>query len=120
MKSHVFTDEDFTLFNLKVGEYIAAFGITGWIVDVEHEQIGDGACAQLSFDVVSRKCCIRLTKVVEYDFGMDSDPDALAKHEVLHLLLADFCWTAAHEKDHCCDAVVAKEHELINRLMEVL
>lgn len=120
MKTHIFTDEDFTLFNLKVGEYIALFGITGWDVEVDHAQIGEGSCACLDFNVVARKCHFRLTKVLEYDFGIETDVDLLAKHEVLHLLLADYCWTTAHEGEHCCDAVVAKEHELINRLMEVL
>ena len=120
MKSHTFTTEDYSKFESKVQQYMKELGVTGWQMDVRQEHIGHGTCAQLDYNIVARKAIIRLTETVEYDYAVTTDPEELAKHEVLHLLLADLCWTPAHEQDYSCDAVISKEHDVINKLLAVL
>ena len=48
------------------------------------------------------------------------DMERTALHEVLHLLLSDFCWAAANTQDDFSDSVLAYEHDIINRLLKVI
>lgn len=120
MISHTFTGEDFEKFEKHVCKYLEKLQITGWNIQIRHEQIGNGTSADISYNIVSQHACFRLTQTVEYDYPVLQDPKALAKHEVLHLLLATLIWTAARTDDHCADDIVAHEHNVINRLMEVM
>ena len=119
MKYHTFTPEEFLLFEQAVQDFMQKLEITGWELELRQEQVGGGICAELDYNIVARKALMRLTVNVEYDYAIITDIVKLAKHEVLHLLLADFCWTAAEQRDHCSDAVISREHEVINRLMKV-
>jgi hypothetical protein len=120
MKIHTFTDEDFAEFKAKAEELINTFGLHEWHVTISHEQIGDRVAAQTSCNHVARHASIRLTKQNEGDFGIEWDPKRLALHEVLHLLMWDFCETTAKLGDPTLSLVVAQEHALVNRLMRVL
>lgn len=120
MKSHEFTDDDFKLFDCAIHDYIKLFGLTDWVVSVQHDQIGEGTMAQVQYKALGKSACFRLTKHTEFDYGLGTDPKRLALHEVLHLLLADFCETSAKLADSQHDLVIAREHEVIHKLMRVI
>ncbi len=120
MKTHTFSAADFKRFAKCANDLIDRLGVTGWDFDITHEQIGDGTCACACYDNVSKNAGITLSKNVDYEYSICTDVEVLAKHEVLHLLLADFCWTAAQSGKNCSDEVVSKEHEVINRLLGVI
>ena len=116
MESHVFSDEDFARFSFAVAHWMTALGLTEWKYDVMHHQIGDRVCAQVQYNCVTRSAVFRLTKAGEFDYGHETNVIELAKHEVLHLLLADYCFTASKARDEYADLVIAHEHAVINRL----
>ena len=120
MKIHTFTDEDFIKFKAKAEELINTFGLHEWHVTISHEQIGDRVAAQTSCNHVARHASIRLAKQNEGDFGIEWNPERLALHEVLHLLMWDFCETTAKLGDSNHSLVIAQEHALVHRLMRVL
>lgn len=100
--------------------YMTDFGMHDWVVSVLHDQIGDGVIAQVQYRANAKSACFRLTKHAEFDYGFDTDVKRLALHEVLHLMLADFCETTAKLSDPSHDLVIAREHEVLNKLMRVI
>lgn len=120
MQTYEFSAEDFSAFEAAVRRYMSDFGMADWVVNVMHDQIGDGVMAQVQYKAVGKYACFRLTKHTEFDYGAGTDPDRLALHEVLHLLLADFCETCAKLGDVGHDLVIAREHEVLHRLMRVI
>lgn len=120
MKVEVFTEKDFDEFRLAVVKWMVALNLTGWRFEVQHEQIGDGTRASVSYNHRAKLAVFRLTRSAEFDFGAVDTPERLALHEVLHLLVADLVTEAAKTGDDMCDTVVSREHELIHRLMEIL
>jgi len=74
------------------------------------KQIGNGIAAQTQYNTVSKNASIRLTINSEGDFGVITNVEKLAIHEVLHLLLADWCETAAKMQSSNHDLVVVEEH----------
>jgi len=120
MQTHVFTDKDFALFKDTVEKWIIDFGITGWGVEIRHEQIGDKSIAQVSTNPVSRNAFFRLTLQVESDYALERDPVKLAIHEVLHLLLADFAWTISTSGGEYSDISMGHEHSIIHRLIKLI
>lgn len=120
MKTKIFTDDDFAVFEAKVRELIHLFGMYEWHLTITHEQIGDRVCAQTQYNIVAKTASIRLTKQAEGDFGLLWEPERLAVHEVLHLVLSEFCETAAMLGSSTHALVVAQEHGVLNRLMRAL
>ena len=120
MKVHTFTENDFKLYQAAILRWLDEFGITEWHVTITHEQIGQGVSAQTQYNTVSKSVSFRLTHNTEGDFGMLIDPERLALHEVLHLLLADYCETVAKMASPIHDLVIAQEHGVLNKLMRVL
>ena len=120
METQVLTNDDFKVYRAHVDGWLKKFGISEWSVEYQHAQIGDRVAAQVQYDCRAKSAVFRLTKVKEGDYGMGSTIEELALHEVLHLLIADYGWTASTVKDDMADVVVSHEHELINRLMRVL
>lgn len=120
MKQHTFTDADFEEFRTQIHRMLDLLGIIDWHVTIEHAQIGDRVTAQIQANPVTKSAYFRLTKSTEGDYGFVADVRELAIHEVLHLLLFDFCCTTAKLGDAYHELVVGREHEVINRLMRVL
>lgn len=120
MKIHTFTPEDFEKFKVKVQSLLDTFGMHEWNVTIAQEQIGDRVNAQATYNNNTKNASIRLTINAEGDFGMVWDVEKLAVHEVLHLLLADWCETAARLQSATHDLVVGQEHAVLNRLMRVI
>ena len=117
MKTFRFDESDFRVFKESVEELIALFGLVEWNLMIVHEQIGGNVVAQTQYNSVSKNASIRLTEQCEADFGIEDDLERLALHEVLHLLVADFCEASAKLGDTHHDLVVGAEHQLIARLM---
>lgn len=120
MKTHVFTEAEFVTFKAKVEWLVEKFGLRDWHLMITHEQIGDRVCAQTQYNVVAKTASIRLTQQVEGDFGLLWEPERLAMHEVLHLVLCEYCETVARLGSSTHELVVAQEHGVLNRLMRVL
>lgn len=120
MKTKVFTEQDFLQFEAKVNALVDLFGLREWHLMVTHEQIGDRVCAQTQYNIVAKTASIRLTKQVEGDFGLLWDVDRLAMHEMLHLLLCEYCETVAKLGSSTHDLVIAQEHGVLNRLMRAI
>lgn len=120
MTPHTFTSEDFSAFKQAVHYWLNKFGISEWHVTVLHDQIGDRNNAQCQYNTTTKNVCFRLTINTEGDYGMVLDPERLALHEVLHLVLADYCETTCKLADPVHPLVVAREHEVMNRLMRAL
>ena len=120
MKTHTFTANDFEIFKARVLSLVEQLGLTEWNLSITHEQIGDRVAAQTNYNSVSKNASIRLTINTEGDFGMVSDLGKLALHEVLHLLLADWCETTAKLGSPTHDLVIAQEHAALNRLMRII
>lgn len=120
MKTHTFTDEDFEKFKARVEDLINVFGLHEWHLTITHDQIGDRVTAQTQYNSVAHTASIRLTKHTEGDFGLEWDVERIAMHEVLHLLLSDYCETVAKLGSAAHELVVAQEHAVLHRLMRVL
>lgn len=120
MNTYIFTEELFESFRTSILEYINKLQISGWKIEIRHEQIGGDSCARFDYDFIPKTCCFRLTKQIEYNFGLETDIIKLAKHEVLHLFFIELCWLSAFSGDSCSDVVIAKEHELIHKLCDIL
>ena len=119
MKTKVFTSSDFKTFKQEVERLAGALGLSEWHLSIFHEQIGNNCCAQTQYSHTAKSACIRLTIQVEGDYGLEWDPKRLAMHEVMHLLLADFCETSCKIGDVLNPLVIAQEHAVIHRLMKV-
>lgn len=120
MKTHTFSDADFQCFSQAVRHWIEQLGLTEWAFSIEHDQIGDGVSASVSCNPKSKAAPFRLTRAIEYDYGVTLDLRKLALHEVLHMLFYDFGWVIAQAKDDYADVVISHEHEIIHRLMRVI
>jgi len=120
MKQHTFTGDEFKEFSDRIYHWMNAFGITDWHVTIEHVQIGDRVAAQTQANPISKSVSFRLTQSIEGDYGFVTEVSQLALHEVLHLLLFDFCCATASLGDAYHDIVIGREHEVINKLMRVL
>jgi hypothetical protein len=120
MKTHTFTPSDFERFTAKVQWLVHEMGLTEWNLTITHEQIGDRVAAQTQYNTVSKNAVIRLTINSEGDFGLVTEVDRLAVHEVLHLALADWGETIAKMQNANHDLAVAQEHAVLNRLMRVI
>jgi hypothetical protein len=120
VKTHVFVPSDFKRFAAKVQSLINELGMTEWHLTITHEQIGGGVAAQTQYNTVSKNASIRLSVNTEGDFGFITNVEELAIHEVLHLLLADWCETASKMQSSNHDLVVAQEHAVLNRLARII
>ena len=120
MTPHTFTTDDFKKYGAAVHRWLEAFGVTDWCVTIMHDQIGDRVNAQCQYNTTTKQVCFRLTVNTEGDYGMVIDPERLALHEVLHLVLADYCETVAKLGDPVHPLVASREHEVINKLMRVM
>lgn len=116
-----YTRKEFLQYKQRVNEWLRRFGMDKcWNVDFKQRTIGDGIAGNTTYNTVSRNACFQLAEVQTGDYCLHDDMNALALHEVLHLLVADLVWTTKEMKDDAHDLVISREHELINRLMPVL
>lgn len=120
MKTFSFSPLAFDRFESSVNYWMNRLGLTEWNYSVEHTQLSDGVSACVDYNNKSKNARFSLTAFCSGDFAFEADVQALALHEVLHLMLSDFCWVSAQAKDDFADVVISHEHELINRLLKVI
>lgn len=121
MKTHT-TTADFQAFKAECQKWIERFGLSEWKVEYHHHDFGDDnrKQAQCCYSVDSKAAALRLAKRVLPDaFGYIPLREA-ARHEVLHLLLAEYCDVCVASEANSDVALVAAEHSVINRLLRVL
>ena len=117
---HSYNESDFIRYTQEIDKFINRLGITEWKYSTVHKQLDTGISASVNYDVKAKNALFSLTKIVEYDYGLETDVVALSKHEVFHLLFADLCQIAADEQSSFANPVIACEHGVINRLMRVI
>lgn len=120
MKAHTFTPDDFEVFKARISELIDKFAMHDWRINIVHEQIGNGVNAQVQYDTIAKNACFRLTINSEGDYGFVRSAERLATHEMLHLVLADFCTACCSLHDPVHPIVIGAEHAALNRLMRAL
>ena len=94
------------------------FGLTDYQLIVEHRerQSDDTAMARVHISVDSRIATVKWFDHPEPVLSLRN----LAKHEMLHVLLSDFVFTAASLRSNEHDDVIREEHKVIARLMDVI
>lgn len=120
MKSHVFSKSEFKAFQSGVIFWMDRLGLYGWNYSVEQSPCDDGVIASVFYENTTKKAKFVLTNKCCGELLADEDMERTALHEVLHLLLSDFCWSAAKTQDEFSDSVLAYEHDVINRLLKVI
>ena len=116
-----YTKKEFLEYKQSVRNWMKKFGMaSSWNIDFKQRTIGDGISGNTTYNTVSRNACFQLAEVQTGDYCLHDNMDELGLHEVLHLLLADLVWTTKEMKDDAHDLVIAKEHEVLLRLIPVL
>ena len=109
---------DFEEFKQHVNKWMARLDVTGWRIGFAQRQMPDTALT--TYDSVAKIACFQLTIEQSGDFCRWESSDDLALHEVIHLLLADLVRTAAVLGDDTHNLVVAREHEVVHKLVAAL
>ncbi len=89
-------------------------GLTDWTFVYKIDRRDNDHYGYVTYSWDSRLATITLVP------GKDSDIEAIALHEVLHVLLADLLATVASRASDTHPDVVREEHRVIERLMAVL
>lgn len=87
-----------------------------WDVYVEIGTLTDGTMADVSRDSVSRSAVVRLHDEIP---GVEVSLDEIAKHEMIHLLLADLA-TLAHSREATHDQLTIEEEKVVVKLSRLL
>jgi hypothetical protein len=96
-------------------EWQIKLGLTDWTLRFKVEK-GDGSrWAHVDYDLECRQ-----VQVISYPDKMDANPDRIALHEMLHILLADYVSLAANRCSDTHTDVVREEHRAIERLLNAL
>lgn len=104
-------------FEKLVEEHRQALGIEDFDIVVEHGELNDGTLADVTRDVDARSCLIRLHPPSSHE---DLDHlSQLAKHELMHVLLADFS-ALAHDRESSHSDIERAEEALVVRLTRLL
>ena len=102
-------------FESRVEHWRDLLGITSFDLSVEQGTLDDGTLADVTRDVDSRSCAVRLHEPPE---GND-DLDSLARHEMIHVLLADLS-ALAHSREATHAEIERAEEALVVRLTRLL
>ena len=127
-KCHVITEKHFAIFKHEALRLIRLWAIDDWKVSLVHERLKE-CYAQCRTDAVSRVCTLSLsTTGVEMDGNGDKhyaptdfSIRETARHEVIHLLLADLDdvgrrrYATKDEVERASESVARKLHELLPR-----
>ena len=90
-------------------------GIDSFDLYVEQGALDDGTLADVTRDVDSRSCLIRLHEPPDGDDHLS----ALAKHEMIHVLVADLS-ALAHSREATHAEIERAEESLVVRLCRLL
>lgn len=93
-------------------------GISDFDIYVEQGTLDDGTLADVTRDVDSRSCVIRLHAPPDGDDDLDH-LSSLARHEMIHVLLADLS-ALAHSREATHAEIERAEEALVVRLTRLL
>ena len=123
MTKHKTTQRHFELFRAECEKWIEIFGLKGWEVHINHDDIdADETRADCSISTSSRYCEIRLNKKWGKDHGVkltDRQIERYAFHEVCELLLAPLVANAEHRYATKIE-ILETTHDIIRTLENVL
>lgn len=95
--------------------YRRRFGLSDWRITY-HREKDTQTVARVAMSVT-----LRFARVMWSDNpDRDATPKEIAKHEMLHLMLADLVHVVAALASDTHDAAILEEHRLIQRLMNVI
>lgn len=107
-------------------KWIDAFGLTDWLIDVEFSDLGpesQNTAARTYTNWTQRNARIVLNSTFQipgHRTCHERNADALALHEVLHVVLTVLGNTAAAAGDYTADRVDSEEHAVIRRVMRAM
>lgn len=111
-------NDEAALFRAECLKWQTAFGLTDWTLQFKTEKATQGASheADAEYDCDTRHC--KMT----YNIGVEDSlhPTDVAKHEIIHLLLADMVVAAIAARDEADPLLGREEHKVIERLLKVL
>ena len=113
-------DQEYIRFKTAVYFWLDKIGLNDWTVTVESVRLGR------KMKLVYARVCMNWQNRVAHvqwnasSASLDEEPEDIAKHEVLHILLNACLNLAAHEGDVNACSVDAEEHGIIRRLMKLL
>lgn len=101
-------------FKIACRKWQARFGLTDWAIVYKTAEKDAEHFGYVHYNWDSRRAIITLVK------DADGDVEAIALHEMLHVLLADLLATVAQRASDTHPDVGREEHRVIERLMAVL
>ncbi len=111
------TERDFAYFGAQVRHWAAKLGLHDWDIRFEHADAKD-ILASVRCDVGAKVASMTLAKNWATDAITDEALGNTAKHEVLHILLADLCdLVSSHVPP---GFVIGVEHAIVRRLEKIL
>lgn len=119
MSNFKLNKKHFLLFCSECKKYQKSWGVNGWDLSFEFVKLEQGDYAQVVRDYEQHAVIISLNKN-----WSDKEPTAenlqeIAKHEMLHILMARI-WGMAHLRFVSEDELKAAEHEIVNKLMDII
>ncbi len=116
------TKKDFSIFVERCKYWIKVFGLTEWEINFRHESGGKTMSDSFSWIITDNEG--NQFTIISLNTERERTPSAEnlkedARHEVLHLLLADLC-NAGEERYVSRDQLHKAEHMVIRRLEKVL
>jgi len=109
---------DYKIFQKEFKKWQIKFGLTGWAVYFDHKQL-NGECANISYDLENMTAVVTLNSKPTKDERKDDPVKSLAKHEAIHLMLAEFKCIAGSRFVARSELIKADE-EIVNKLMELI
>jgi hypothetical protein len=103
------------VFKELVEKWRQAFAINSFDIMVEHGDLTDGTLADVTRDVDARSCLVRLHPPSSHD----EDLSALAKHEMIHVLIGDLA-ALAHSREARHEDIARAEESLVVKLTRLL
>jgi hypothetical protein len=115
------TGRHFARFRAACRKYLDQFGIDDWFVGFEHGGTEPDELAHVESDLKARNLVFRLAEQWPVkSLPTDREIDDLAKHEVIHALLAPITDLTRVERRVGEEEAHAAEHALVAKLLRLL
>jgi hypothetical protein len=111
--------KDFELFKKEFKKWQEKFGLNGWEVFFKYEKPQMGGFASVNVNLLDKTVTVRLNDELEEKDKPFKDIKRDAKHEAIHLLLAEFS-ELAYNRFINSDELYRAEEELVHKLEELI
>jgi len=119
MKTKTYSKADFSRFKEKCLEFQKEWGLSDWTLFFEHKQLTDQYANSETFHK-GRNAVLRMTLKVEQSDESNETPERLAKHEMLHVMIADFSFLATCRYGVLESDLITSEEALVIRLEKII